>query len=64
MPAPIWNSPSRGRDYYPWTQDLFLGDPFAVEDGHVTVSDAPGWGVEINPGWLDGAAHAVSMAED
>ena len=53
-----------GADYYPWTQELFLGDPFAVEDGHVTVSDAPGWGVEINPDWLDGAAYAVSAAED
>ena len=53
-----------GADYYPWTQDLFLGDPFAVEDGHVTVTDTPGWGVEINPGWLDGAAYAVSAAED
>ncbi|HCA91081.1 MAG TPA: mandelate racemase, partial [Alphaproteobacteria bacterium] len=34
-----------GADYYPWTEGLFLGDPFAVDDGHVTVSEAPGWGV-------------------
>ena len=49
-----------GADYYPWTEGLFRGDPFAVEDGHVTVTDAPGWGVEVAPDWLDGAAHADS----
>ena len=38
-----------GADYYPWTEGLFRGDPFAVEGGHVTVTDAPGWGVEIEP---------------
>lgn len=41
-----------GPDYYPWQEGLFLGDPYRVEDGHVTVSDAPGWGVEIDPAWL------------
>jgi L-alanine-DL-glutamate epimerase-like enolase superfamily enzyme len=45
-----------GLDYYPWQDGLFLGDPYAVEDGHVTIPDAPGWGVEINPEWLDRAA--------
>jgi len=50
-----------GADYYPWTEGLFLGDPFAVEGGHVTVTDAPGWGVEINPDWLAAAAHAESV---
>jgi L-alanine-DL-glutamate epimerase-like enolase superfamily enzyme len=45
-----------GLDYYPWQDGLFLGDPYAVEDGHVTIPDAPGWGVEINPDWLDRAA--------
>jgi galactitol-specific phosphotransferase system IIB component len=37
--------------------DLFLGDPFRVEDGHVQVTDTPGWGVEINPDWLERATH-------
>ncbi len=49
-----------GEDYYPWQQGLFLGDPYRVEGGHVTVPDAPGWGVEINPDWLDRAKYLVS----
>lgn len=49
-----------GPDYYPWQEGLFLGDPYAVTDGHVTVPDAPGWGVEIDPAWLDRAAYRVS----
>ncbi len=46
-----------GDDYYPWQRGLFLGDPFAVTDGQVTVTDAPGWGVEIAPDWLDRATY-------
>jgi L-alanine-DL-glutamate epimerase-like enolase superfamily enzyme len=53
-----------GDDYYPWQRGLFLGHPFAVKDGAVTIPDAPGWGVEINPAWLDRAQHAVSSAEN
>ncbi len=49
-----------GPDYYPWQQDLFTFDPYRVEDGKVTVTDAPGWGVEINPAWLDKAAYRMS----
>jgi L-alanine-DL-glutamate epimerase-like enolase superfamily enzyme len=49
-----------GADYYPWQDGLFLGDPFKVTDGHVTISDAPGWGVEVNPDWLATADYAVS----
>lgn len=49
-----------GRDYYPWQEGLFLGDPYAVRDGHVTIPSAPGWGVEINPAWLAAAAHHTS----
>ena len=49
-----------GPDYYPWQEGLFRGDPYAVEDGHVTVTDAPGWGVEIDPAWLDRATRQVS----
>ena len=50
-----------GADYYPWAEGLFRGAPFAVADGHVTVTDAPGWGVEIQPDWLDAASHAESL---
>jgi L-alanine-DL-glutamate epimerase-like enolase superfamily enzyme len=49
-----------GEDYYPWQQNLFVEDPYTIVDGHATVTDAPGWGVEINPAWLDQATHQVS----
>ena len=44
-----------GADYYPWQDGLFLGDPYAIEDGKATIPDAPGWGVEVDPAWLDKA---------
>jgi galactonate dehydratase len=31
----------------PWTWDVLSGVP-RVEEGYITVSDAPGWGVELN----------------
>ena len=49
-----------GEDYYPWQQDLFLNDPFAVENGCVTVTDQPGWGINLNPEWLNSANYQVS----
>jgi L-alanine-DL-glutamate epimerase-like enolase superfamily enzyme len=49
-----------GRDYYPWQEGLFLGNPFAIREGCVTIPDAPGWGVEINPEWLERAAYRSS----
>src|SRR5580704_1926466 len=48
-----------GPDYYPWQEGLFREDPYAVEDGHVSIPTSPGWGVEINPEWLRGAAYRV-----
>ena len=50
-------------DYYPWQYGLFRGDPFAVEGGRVRIPDGPGWGVEINPDWLDRARYKVSERE-
>ena len=52
-----------GADYYPWQEGLFLGDPYRIEDGHATVTDAPGWGVEISPDWLDRAVWRESVAD-
>ncbi len=49
-----------GPDYYPWQEGLFLGDPYRIEDGKATIPEAPGWGVEINPAWLETAAYAKS----
>jgi L-alanine-DL-glutamate epimerase-like enolase superfamily enzyme len=49
-----------GPDYYPWQQDLFLGDPYQVTDGHVTIPAAPGWGVEVSPDWLQRASYRSS----
>ena len=50
-----------GEEYYPWQQELFLGDPFAVRDGHVSVPAEPGWGIEINPDWLERAQYQQSQ---
>jgi L-alanine-DL-glutamate epimerase-like enolase superfamily enzyme len=51
-----------GADYYPWEQGLFLGDPYAVRDGKVAISGEPGWGVEIDPAWLEHSTHQQSEA--
>ncbi|MCW1919558.1 mandelate racemase/muconate lactonizing enzyme family protein [Rhodobacter sp. KR11] len=50
-----------GLDYYPWQDGLFLGDPFAIRDGCMTVPDLPGWGVEINPEFLSTSTHRESL---
>ena len=49
-------------DYYPWQVGLFLGDPYRIEDGKAEVTDQPGWGVEINPAWLETAQYRSSEA--
>ncbi len=51
-----------GDDYYPWQRGLFVEDPFAVVEGCVTVTDRPGWGVEIAPEWLYRADYKLSEA--
>ena len=51
-----------GPDYYPWQEGLFLGDPFAIDGGCATIPDGPGWGVEINPAWLEAASYQMSAA--
>lgn len=49
-------------DYYPWQYGLFRNDPYRIVDGMAEVTDAPGWGVEINPAWLDTAQYQISAA--
>jgi L-alanine-DL-glutamate epimerase-like enolase superfamily enzyme len=49
-----------GPDYYPWQNGLFLGDPFAIAEGCVRISEEPGWGVEIDPDWLKRAQYRAS----
>jgi len=51
-----------GRDYYPWQEGLFVRDPYGVEGGMVTIPSEPGWGVEINPTWLEKARYQISEA--
>jgi L-alanine-DL-glutamate epimerase-like enolase superfamily enzyme len=52
-----------GPDYYPWQYGLFRADPYRVENGCVTVPGAPGWGVDINPEWLERAQYQKSALE-
>jgi len=48
-----------GADYYPWQQGLY--DPvLEARDGKVAIPDEPGWGVTINPRWLESAEYRVS----
>ena len=52
-----------GLDYYPWQDGLFTSDPFVINEGKATVTDAPGWGVEVNPQWLARSTYQVSALE-
>jgi L-alanine-DL-glutamate epimerase-like enolase superfamily enzyme len=49
-----------GPDYYPWQYGLFRKFPYDVVDGHVTVSDEPGWGIEVEPEWLAKSRYQAS----
>ena len=49
-----------GEDYYPWQQNIFINDPFNINDGKVEIKDVPGWGVEINPHWLNNSEYKIS----
>jgi len=53
-----------GDDYYPWQNELFAHSPFSIVDGKAFVSDLPGWGVEINPQWLEKAEYKVTTPEN
>ena len=47
-------------DFYPWQYGLFKESPYKIEDGRIMVSDAPGWGVDINDDWLANATYQIS----
>ena len=49
-------------DYYPWQDGLFRNSPYTIQDGKVTIPSEPGWGVEIEPSWLERAAYQISEA--
>ena len=49
-----------GADYYPWQVGLLRNDPYRITDGCATLTDAPGWGADINPAWLDKARYQKS----
>lgn len=50
-------------DHYPWEPALY--EPALVaRDGKVAIPEGPGWGIEINQGWLDRAEHEISGADD
>ena len=51
-----------GEDYYPWQQDLFTTSPYAIDDGQATVTDAPGWGFEVQQEWLARSTYQLSEA--
>ena len=49
-----------GSDYYPCQEGLFRNSPYAIRDGRITIPDDPGWGVEIEPAWLERATYQIS----
>ncbi|WP_421875677.1 mandelate racemase/muconate lactonizing enzyme family protein [Pacificispira sp.] len=50
-------------DYYPWQYGLYVEDPYEIVDGKATVTDRPGWGVEIHPDWLGKADYRISAKD-
>ncbi len=53
-----------GPDYYPWQENLLENAPYAIDDGHVSLSDAPGWGAAPHRDWLAAARYQQSALED
>jgi L-alanine-DL-glutamate epimerase-like enolase superfamily enzyme len=44
-----------------WAKDLYH-PALKVHDGKVAIPDGPGWGVTINPKWLEAAEHQISQS--
>ena len=45
--------------YYPWQKDLFFNNPYKISDGLIEITNEPGWGVEINPAWLEKSDYQI-----
>ena len=52
-----------GPDYYPWQEGLFLRSPYEITDGKARVTDAPGWGVEVDPEWLAKSRYRITSVD-
>ena len=51
-----------GADYYPWQYGIY--EPALVAaDGKVQIPEAPGWGIEINPDFLEKTQHQISALD-
>jgi len=48
-----------GSDYYPWQNNIFTPE-FEIHNGNVSISDKPGWGIEVNPEWLALSDYRIS----
>ncbi|MBV9137930.1 MAG: mandelate racemase/muconate lactonizing enzyme family protein [Hyphomicrobiales bacterium] len=48
-------------DYYPWQENLY-SPALRIEDGELRIPDEPGWGIAVNPDWLEKAAYQKSEA--
>ncbi len=48
--------------YYPWQEGLFR-PALAARDGKVRIPDGPGWGVEIDPAWLEASQYQISALD-
>ena len=51
-----------GHDYDPWRDGLY-SPALVARDGMVGIPDGPGWGVEINPQWLERADYRISTLD-
>ena len=45
----------------PMAARTIFDKPFEVKNGSVNISDKPGWGVDINPQWIETAAYGVKL---
>ena len=50
-------------DYYPWQYGVYDELPVARE-GKVQIPEGPGWGVRVNPEWLEQAIYQTSSSDD